>query len=196
MASVRLYENPGGKPMAMPGEVDVYMNPRKTVRVRGYSRRVNPMLMENPENPAWANILSEGSDITQQVSVVDVALGAGSFVINNMAVRLLGLRGWVGIAASSIVPFLTGSIAGMFNGRYGTAAFLGGFLDPALKVLGRVQGLGIGLQESGDDWVLKTSPGVPTLSLSAGASPLEQIQRPLALSNSVRGEATIRRTII
>lgn len=147
--------------MALAQDV-MWLNPRRR------KRRRNPeqYMLSNPEqyslgNPNAGELfmsqIREGSDITQNISVLDVAVGSMSFIGNNATSKMLGLSGWYGIVASGIVPFITGGLLGMVHSRFGTAAFFGGQMDFASKLIGKLTQGNFGLVDDGSGkWVLAT----------------------------------------
>lgn len=133
----------------------MYLNPRRR------RRRRNPDEYAMMENPGFTSLLMDqvqnGSDITQNISVIDLVAGSGSLAVNHAVAKMIGLTGWSGIIAAGIIPFITGAVAGMAHSRIGSSVFFGGQMDFMLKLLGKVPALGTGLVEQADgSWVLST----------------------------------------
>lgn len=138
-----------------------YMEYMDNPNMGGYLGHHNYMEMENPID--LGDQLINGSPVTQDVSPVDLGVGALSFLLNNWVVRQIGLTGTTGLIVSGIFPFVSGAAASMLHSRFGTAVFFGGEMDFTLKAIAKIPGLNMlgGLHEQGNGmWVLASLPQV------------------------------------
>lgn len=154
----------------------------KLVHVRGFTRN-NPgeqgevgeeyMGTNYPnQNPDLLGTFTQGSSITQDVGGLDLLVGAISFLINDGAVKMLGLKGWTGVLGAGIVPFISASIAGMLpGGKLGMPAFFGGQMHTTLRFIDAVSSSRVGLSEGGQFKGI-TGLGLPLLSSGASATQL------------------------
>lgn len=203
---MKLYQNPiRENEMATEGMTSVveYQNPR-----RRHRRRRNPYeMMENPstgtpyQNPDFKDQLWNGSDITQNVSLIDVAEGGFGFLVNHWVVNMSGLQGWGAVAVAGITPFLTGGLASVMSPRAGSVLFLSGMIEFVLRLAGNVELFGLGLKQVGNDWVVKTFPvtaipGFPTAQVYAPIAPVASIPSANAYSTyNMSGMGSSRPTV-